>query len=400
MKKVKDKPSVEQRITDLERRWERNTGKKAPRSHGGHARRPSLYWYARTERGWRYMKTEGINDSLTVQYPGGRWFVRLRDQNGKQSYEPVKGDPAIALGDARRRAKNQDAVKPHMKAHASLAESVSAFLKNYADKSQLEAAKKAKSALREFRECHPDLRITKHITQQHVLDFHNYLRKQGKDAPRTVANKHKIIQVFLKFCKLDLDVKDIQPRYEQGEPTVYTPDEIDRLLSEASEHMTLCIEMGRQLGLREREMMFSEFSDILPNRTFRVQGKAKHGFTIKTWEQRIIPMGQKLYDLLDQSKGKRPRSMILGIGKGYAKPDLELLQKLKRIARRADVPVLGENSATLHKFRRTAITAWLRSKLDIKTVQRMAGHKSLDATLRYLRALEAESLTDHVDAIF
>jgi integrase len=92
------------------------------------------------------------------------------------------------------------------------------------------------------------------------------------------------------------------------------------------------------------------------------------------------------------------RRLILGVGTGYDTPSTGLLGRLKTLAKRDKVMV---KDATLHKFRRTFITTLLRSgKMSLREVQAQAGHSSLAATDRYLKALEAEKLVDPFDSIF
>lgn len=43
---------------------------------------------------------------------------------------------------------------------------------------------------------------------------------------------------------------------------------------------------------------------------------------------------------------------------------------------------------------------WLRRKKNIKDVQKLMGHKDLASTMRYLVALTADDLVEHVDDVF
>lgn len=49
---------------------------------------------------------------------------------------------------------------------------------------------------------------------------------------------------------------------------------------------------------------------------------------------------------------------------------------------------------TLHKLRRTFITAMLRSGFDLRTVQSWAGHRDIQSTMRYLRPASAREIQD------
>ena len=52
-------------------------------------------------------------------------------------------------------------------------------------------------------------------------------------------------------------------------------------------------------GLREGETQHVVWSDIdFPNHVVRVTAKPKLGFTPKTWEEREVPIPDRLYDSL------------------------------------------------------------------------------------------------------
>ena len=55
---------------------------------------------------------------------------------------------------------------------------------------------------------------------------------------------------------------------------------------------------------------------------------------------------------------------------------------------------LNQEEFTLHGFRSTAITSWLRGGLDVRTVMALAGHSQMESTLRYLRPLEGSEEED------
>lgn len=59
----------------------------------------------------------------------------------------------------------------------------------------------------------------------------------------------------------------------------------------------------------------------------------------------------------------------------------------------------GCDEFELHKFRRTCITTWLRSKIDPRTVMAYAGHADLETTLRYLRPATAQEQIAEVSEI-
>jgi integrase len=104
------------------------------------------------------------------------------------------------------------------------------------------------------------------------------------------------------------------------------------------------------------------------------------------------------------------QNLIVANTKGN--PNTKLLVMIKRLARRANIEcgwcpnclakVKGERGCEefeLHKFRRTCITTWLRSKIDPRTVMAYAGHADLETTLRYLRPAAAQERIAEVSEI-
>jgi len=59
----------------------------------------------------------------------------------------------------------------------------------------------------------------------------------------------------------------------------------------------------------------------------------------------------------------------------------------------------GCQEFTLHKFRRTCLTTLLRNTVDVRTVQRLAGHSDLESTLRYLRPASGPELQAKINAV-
>ena len=323
-------------------------------------------------------------------------MVRERRDGGHRVYVPVTGDATEALRRANYRATTHNVISPILNDQKTLRGQISEFLSRYG---QREAGKKAREALNDFQLACPDVRTAKGITQDHVLRFQDWLKAKG-NKPRTVANKHKLLHVFLRKMKVDLDEvmpKDTKPPFEDPPITAYKPEEIQRLLEHASPYMALVVSMAHGLGLRERELMHAEFTDVLPSRVHVVQAKPRFKFTTKTHENRNVTIHAALYERIMEWQRRYPeRRLILGVGKGHDTPCTSLLSRLKALAAKA-----GVKDATLHKFRRTFITTLLRShRMSLREVQAQAGHKSLAATNRYLEALGAETLTGQFDSIF
>jgi integrase len=106
-----------------------------------------------------------------------------------------------------------------------------------------------------------------------------------------------------------------------------------------------------------------------------------------------------------QEKRKKTR---LVFGTRSDRPNNHWLEYLKVFATRA-----GLNCGTckgclkaipecekyrIHKFRATYATRLLRNGVDLRTVQKLLGHSSLDSTLRYLQPAQGKAMQASVNA--
>jgi len=66
-----------------------------------------------------------------------------------------------------------------------------------------------------------------------------------------------------------------------------------------------------------------------------------------------------------------------------------------RIAEKA-----GVKDAHPHKFRATYATRLLQGGMDLKTVQKLLGHKNLESTMRYLAKAQSHEVREKVNAIW
>jgi len=289
----------------------------------------------------------------------------------------------------------------------SLAQSAARYIKDAEDRGAFEAAAQARQVCSEF------LRLVRksyldEVTREDVFRFHAGLRKRGC-GDRTVSNKHQRLTSWLRFAGINGDILPPQPKYEETLPTIYTRDETSTLLGEADPYMRIVILLGLKCGLRDQELMHVEFSDInWTEKTFRVQGKARWGFHVKTHEQREVPIPNDVLRELKKWKEKSPnQQLILGTQKG--RPNGKLLVRLKTLARQARLNCGrcdGCRSTprqckefTLHKLRRTYITTLLRNGVDLRTVQAYAGHKDIASTMRYLRPASAREAQAKLNSI-
>lgn len=400
----------------------------------------ALVWHCKTERGWRrfpvilekehgrdVVKHGWVKDGGKLcEYPTGRYQLRtFRD--GRQHFETIPTchprDVVIAWERARRIAKP---VKGHPATVALLRNAADIYVKDRRAAQKNEAAEHARLVLDEFIKVCPTVYV-RSVTPQCVKDFHAALRARGL-SERTIYNKHERLRSFFRFLKLDTSWFPEAPDYEETLPDMYSDAQIKAIRTAADPYMRVVIDMAYMLGLRDQELMHAEWSDInWDHETFRVQSKAAYGFMPKDKEQREISVPTALLKLLKAHQKTQKEGTRLILATKNKTPNTHLLRSLKRLAKSAglncgqcegckprtrtvgkykDTVKAGEECYewTLHRFRRTCLTKMLRGNgkiaVDPRTVQRFAGHSSLETTLRYLSPTSTREMQGKMDAIF
>jgi integrase len=165
-------------------------------------------------------------------------------------------------------------------------------------------------------------------------------------------------------------------------------------------------------GFREGEVMHTMWPDIdFDNHVVRVKAKPKLGFIPKDWEEREVPIPDRLLNSLRHHKPTLSTNRALVFATRIGGVVHNFLRQCKSVAWRA-----GLNCALcdtghcakgpycqnwfLHKFRATFATMHLRAGVDLTTVQMWMGHKDLESTMRYLKPAGDKEALRKVNATF
>ena len=202
------------------------------------------------------------------------------------------------------------------------------------------------------------------------------------------------------------------PSYDKTLPEIYEPAELKQFfVSLSSEFDQLLFDTLLQSGLREGEAMHLEWPDFTDDyRTIKVRSKPQYGHRIKDKEERVVSVSANLGKRLKAYRRKNPNALLVFGAQGgkSSEPDGHLLRRLKSLVRNAGLNCERCDSCKsneecehwfLHKFRATAITTWLRGGLDLRTVQHLAGHSSIESTMRYLRPIEGVEVQNKLAGI-
>lgn len=244
----------------------------------------------------------------------------------------------------------------------------------------------------------------KEISRDDVGDFVQYLGREGR-SPKTVARKLSAVREFFKFLYTEKDIKDnpaadvLTPKQEKPLPKFLSEDEIKRLIAAAKEcsgpkgrQMTAMLELMYASGLRVSELVSLPENCInFDRRQVFVRGKGG--------KERVVPVApaaiQAVFDYLEQRdcficEGRR--SIWLFPSKssrsGHISRDT-FFKRLKELAVKAGI---YPSRVTPHVLRHSFATHLLNHNADLRSVQKMLGHESINTTEIYTHILSDKLL--------
>lgn len=244
----------------------------------------------------------------------------------------------------------------------------------------------------------------KEISRDDVGDFVQYLGRVGR-SPKTVARKLSAVREFFKFLYTEKDIKDnpaadvLTPKQEKPLPKFLSEDEIKRLIAAAKEcsgpkgrQMTAMLELMYASGLRVSELVSLPENCInFDRRQVFVRGKGS--------KERVVPVApaaiQAVFDYLEQRdcfirEGRR--SIWLFPSKssrsGHISRDT-FFRRLKELAVKAGI---YPSRVTPHVLRHSFATHLLNHNADLRSVQKMLGHESINTTEIYTHILSDKLL--------
>jgi len=179
-------------------------------------------------------------------------------------------------------------------------------------------------------------------------------------------------------------------KYVEMEPEVYTDDELKEFFNHCDALQTAVFKCYLMSGLRKKELESLTWDCVdLKAATLRVS--PKDGFSPKTWEERSVEIAQELVGILHGLERKSRYVFCTRTGARFT----HSWDECQKIAEKA-----GIKNAYVHKFRATCATRLLQGGMDLKTVQRLLGWKSLESAMRYLAKAESPMVRAKVDAIW
>jgi integrase len=288
---------------------------------------------------------------------------------------------------------------------------------------------KYRNALESFLAWAPNAYVSE-IGRDDIKAFLSFVvKRQGLDVS-TAKDKATIVVSLLRGWGATIVMKKGDwPKVTERQPEVYKPEILKKLFAaagrEEDKYEYALFQTFLLSGMREQEVSHLHWTDFEPHRS-ELSVSKKPGFDPKNYHERTVPVPRLLVTLLKDHKKRLEKQggetrLIFPTSKKNVKrgapggqADGHMLRRLKQLAFRADLncgrchgklngkparcsshPICQEFG--LHKFRHTYATTLLRDGVDILSVQKLLGHKDLDSTRRYLRALEPEDLLKKIN---
>ena len=198
------------------------------------------------------------------------------------------------------------------------------------------------------------------------------------------SSVHRVIEAFRSFLRHFLNYSDEAIRETIPSPNspfisdIYTPDEIDRLLSAKGlkiNHQTMLI-VFYATGLRPEEICCLRVSDIRSDRMLIRVAKEQEE------NERYTVLSPELLKILRQYwRIYRPMEWLFPKSRGCDKPLNEIT--VHKAFHRA-VKLSGIRKLRIHSIRNSFAVHMLESGADLQTVQRCLGHQWIVPTAIYL----------------
>lgn len=178
-------------------------------------------------------------------------------------------------------------------------------------------------------------------------------------------------------------------KFVEMEPTVFNEDELKAFFGQCDAFHSAVFKTYLMAGLRKAELENLEWSDVdFDVGTVAVSPKAD--FTPKDYEQRSIEVPDELLEILKAMPRRGDFVFANSNGRKYT----HSWDDARKIAKKAKV-----EDCHPHRFRATYATRLLQNGVDLKTVQKLLGHKNLESTMRYLAKAESPKVRAKVNAV-
>ena len=258
------------------------------------------------------------------------------------------------------------------------------------------------------------------VEREDLLSFATDCMRQGQKG-KSIYNKLVVLsQVMKHYDRPKLLKASDWPKFVETVRPIYEDFELAKLFKVCTPLEQVRFKFYLMSGFRDAEGRFVTWRDVdFKHMAVRVTAKSHWGFRPKNWEEREVPVPEKLIAMLQKlrSGNTNPDDPLFSSTTG--RPDGAMLEKLKAVAfrgklncghcvttHRLEDGTLRSNRCAegpfcsrwfLHKFRHTYATRHLQDGIDIRTLQQWMGHRDIASTMVYLKGVRNKDIQARIN---
>ncbi len=219
------------------------------------------------------------------------------------------------------------------------------------------------------------------VSHEHIEDFKKALAEDNYTA-KSISRKLNSVKTFFRFLKTSGAIGDdpaslvAHPKYEIKPPRILSRMEYRALRDSARDdpRMSAIIELLLQTGMRIGELARLELEDI-KEKEIRIRAFESH-------PARTIPLNKAAKNAVDRYLQVRTKSRTKNVF--LTKTGRSLLIRNIRTAIDRYFRIAGIKNAKVNDLRHTFIAHQLMTGASVILVSKLAGHKRLSTTEKYL----------------
>jgi site-specific recombinase XerD len=233
-----------------------------------------------------------------------------------------------------------------------------------------------------------------HVHEIGTKDLQAFMAKLSKEGytPKSISRKTNSTKTFFRFLKINDYVSDDpatlleHPKFEMKPPRILTKTEYRALRDAARSdvRMGAIIELLLQTGIRIGELARLKVADV----KFGTSGKTSelHVPAGESYPERTVPLNKAAEESVKRYLEIRPESRDETLF--VTKTGRPLLVRNIRTAIDRYFKLAGINDAKVNDLRHTFVAHHLMSGTSLVLVSKLAGHKRLATTEKYLNLIQ------------